>query len=220
MPSRVAAGPTANYYGAMNSREVSLAVAVGVVTLLSVRTAQAETISVGARLGYGVATGDTVKGSPLKDSASGVIPLQIDALYYLGLGFSVGAYGSYGILTGLSDTAESGTQTRLGAQAQFVLPLPLLKPWVGAGIGYEWQGRKAKLNGTTTDVSASGLELFNIAAGVKFTALPILSVGPYVQYQRATFTSTEALGAKVDIPDANQAAHGYIQGGLRAELSF
>ena len=102
------------------------AVALGFTLLLSAASAHAETFSVGARLGYFVATGDAAKGAPLKDTASGVVPLQIDALYYLGLGFSVGAYGSYGVLTGLPDNIDSGRQTRLGAQAQFVLPLPAI----------------------------------------------------------------------------------------------
>lgn len=201
----------------MNTRNLSLGVAVGVATLLSVGTARAETISLAARLGYGIPTGESQTGKAVE---GGVVPLQIDAMYALGFGLRVGLYGSYGVLTGLPAGNENGRQTRLGAQAHFSLPVPVIKPWVGAGIGYEWVSNDVTLSGTKTKSSISGLELFNLQAGLQFSVLPLLTLGPYVQYQRGTFSTVTALGAEKDIPDANRSAHGWLQGGLRAELSF
>lgn len=201
----------------MNPRNFLLGAAVGATTLLSVGSARAEKISLAARLGYGIATGESQTGRKVE---GGVVPLQVDALYALGFGLRVGVYGSYGILTGLPDGVDNGTQTRLGGQVHFSLPVPVVKPWVGAGIGYEWVSNDTTLSGTKTKSSVSGLELFNLQAGLQFSVLPLLSLGPYVQYQRGTYSTVTFVGKETDIPDGQRSAHGWLQGGLRAELSL
>jgi hypothetical protein len=179
-------------------------------------------ISLGARIGYGIPSGESTKNAPMKDGIGGVIPVQLDAMYSLGFGLRLGLYGSYGLLTGLKNNVDSGSQTRLGLQAHFTLPVPLVKPWVGAGIGYEWLSLTSKAGGVEATSSLRGLEVFNLQAGLQLSLLPVLSLGPYVQYQRGTYSQ-----AKLDTPlfksdgeIKDTAAHGWFHGGLRAELSF
>jgi OmpA-OmpF porin, OOP family len=218
---------------AMKTKLTLVTTAALAASTLIVSSAKADTIpiSVAARLGYGVPTGSASKSpagteSKMSDRVGGVVPLQVDAMYYLGFGLRIGLYGSYGVLTGVKAaggdaTDASGSQTRLGAQAHFTLPLPIVKPWVGAGIGYEWLNTKSTVAGSTAESGAKGLEMLNLQAGLQLSLLPILSLGPYVQYQMGKYsTFTSGSGGDTDIPSSQKATHGWIQGGLRAELSF
>jgi hypothetical protein len=211
-----------------SSKLLCSALALSSVLVASAAHADTIPISVAARLGYGVPLGSFSKGangqeSKMSDSVGGVIPVQLDAMYALGFGLRLGVYGSYGILTGLKEVPNvdtSGSQTRLGLQAHFTLPVPVVKPWVGAGIGYEWFSTTSKTAGLEMKNTAKSLEVLNLQAGLQIALLPILSLGPYVQYQRATFSTVTVGGTDVDITSGSQAAHGWIQGGARAELSF
>lgn len=205
-----------------SSLVVSPLLAAAVLSFAPAASADAIPISIGARVGYGVPTGEGSKGKSLKDTAGGLVPLQADVMYALGFGLRLGLYGSYGILTGLKDGVDSGSQTRVGAQAHFVLPIPAVKPWIGAGIGYEWLTATSKGGGVEVKSTSSGLEMFNLQAGLQLGLLPILSLGPYVQYQMGTFTKGKAEGGGLDFEGdiKETASHGWIQGGLRAELSF
>jgi hypothetical protein len=71
----------------------------------------------------------------------------------------------------------------------------VVKPWVGAGIGYEWLSLTSKAGGVEATSSLRGLEAFNLQAGLQLSLLPVLSLGPYVQYQRGTYSH-----AKVETP--------------------
>jgi outer membrane protein W len=216
---------------AMKTKLTLVTTAALAASTLIVSSAKADTIpiSVAARLGYGVPTGSASKSpagteSKMSDQVGGVVPLQVDAMYYLGFGLRIGLYGGYGILTGVKAPPQgeaSGSQTRLGAQAHFTLPLPIVKPWVGAGIGYEWLSTKTTVEGVSAESGAKGLEMLNLQAGLQLSVLPILSLGPYVQYQMGKYsTFTSGSGGDTDIPSGQRATHGWIQGGLRAELSF
>lgn len=214
----------------MKTNLTLLTSAVLAASTLFVSSAKADTIpiSVAARLGYGVPTGSATKSptgaeSKMSDTVGGVIPLQVDAMYALGFGLRIGLYGGYGVLTGVKAPPggdASGSQTRLGAQAHFTLPLPVVKPWVGAGIGYEWLSTKSTVGGVSAESTIKGLEMLNLQAGLQLSLLPILSLGPYVQYQMGKYSTVKSASASIDIPDGQKATHGWIQGGLRAELSF
>jgi hypothetical protein len=171
-----------------SSKLLCSALALSSVLVASAAHADTIPISVAARLGYGVPVGASTKGvngqeAKLSDTVGGVIPVQLDAMYALGFGLRLGVYGSYGILTGLKEIPNvdsSGSQTRLGLQAHFTLPLPVVKPWVGAGIGYEWLSVTTNAAGVESKATLKGLEILNLQAGLQIALLPILSLGPYV----------------------------------------
>ncbi len=157
-------------------------------------------ISVAARIGY-------EKFSDDKAGDFGYLPIQLDAMYNLGYGLHIGAYGSYAPAVSKPDGIDSSTLTRVGIQAHFKLSLPIIHPWVGAGTGYNHLSFKTKeVAGFSAEASDGGWEQFNLQAGVQFALLPILELGPYVQFERGKFGDSDAQSR--------------WNGGLRAEVSF
>lgn len=51
-------------------------------------------ISLGARIGYGIPSGESTKNATMRDGIGGVILVQLDAMYSLGFGLRLGLYGS------------------------------------------------------------------------------------------------------------------------------
>lgn len=181
-------------------------------------------LSLGARIGYAKPTGQVVGGiasANESDFISQQVPVQIDLVYRLFLGFEVGVYGSYGFshggVTG-STFCPSGVscQTtnvyRAGGQVAYTLPTPLLKPWVGVGAGYEW-ATLARVG--TTNFGARGPEKVNFQVGVDL-ALPHLRVGPFVTLTEGDYAITSSPTSGVissSVPST--ANHSWLYYGLR-----
>ena len=193
------------------------AVAASVLVSSSAARADVIPISIGARVGYAKFLNS--------DSDVGYLPFQADAMYSVGFGLRLGLYGSYGPAVSKPDGLDSASLLRAGIQAHFRLPLPLVHPWVGAGTGYERASGSGSSLGLKSEVTSSGWERFNLQAGLQFTLLPVLELGPYVQYENGKFSSgTVKIDGKEVSGDSSIKAtddgHGRINVGLRAELSF
>jgi hypothetical protein len=200
-------------------------IALAAAALLAPSVSQAQ-LSLGLRAGYAKATGDLAKvdGASIsqKDFVSSQVPIQLDLDYRLFLGLTVGVYASYGFgsvsdaAAGCSATGVSctGRIVRAGAQATFTFPLPLLKPWVGAGMGYEW-ARVARSSAKA--LTASGLEAFNGQLGLDLD-LGYLRVGPFLTYTLGKYDASTLGDATVGSADVQAARHGFLYYGLRLRV--
>lgn len=183
---------------------------------------------VGARLGYAFGLGDVGgdAGGTLKmsDWISGQIPVQVDLMFHVIPGLSVGPYFSYGFgrVGGDLDRACSAgvdctaSNMRLGAQATYTLPPPL-PFWVGVGIGYEWSKVELSGGGQSGEVKFRGMELLNLQAGMDFLATPILRFGPFAMLSMGRYSTAESTGAlagpSTSIPEKK--VHEWLQIGVR-----
>jgi hypothetical protein len=191
-----------------------LVVAVAALAFLAPSSAHALAF-VGARVGYGMPSGEAEKGQKIKDSVSSVIPIQIDAgLSMLNI-LSLGVYAGYGPVQLKSDYKQfckscSVQDLRAGVQVNLRPPLVLKSLWGGAFGGYQrvsTSGTNA-LDGSKIDVKMSGWEA-GLQGGWDFSLLPLISVGPYVSYSMGKYTS--ASGADL----GTQGQHQMLTIGLR-----
>jgi outer membrane protein W len=169
-------------------------------------TAQAQ-FNLAFRVGYAPAMGDAEEESPLSDLVKSQVPIQVDAMYTVVPDLAVGAYFSYGFgqvdLDGACDIDGvdcSGRSVRLGLQAAYSFSevSPTFIPWLGAGFGYEWATIKAEYGGFEGEDKADGFEFLNLQAGADFRVNEKFSVGPYMQFSIAQYSSYESSGDVVD----------------------
>jgi hypothetical protein len=187
---------------------------------LSVPAVSSAQLSVGLRAGYARPVGDLEKGLDQEDFITRQVPIQLDIDYRLLLGFTVGVYGSYGFAkagqTGTGcDLAGIDCQTatiyRVGAQATFTLPFPLVKPWLGAGVGYEWA--KVTREGAR-NIGARGPEKLNLQLGID-ADLFHFRVGPFVTWTLGEYRRSSVLNDGDAVNIVNTANHSYVYYGLR-----
>ncbi len=160
-------------------------------------------IGIGARIGYAFGTGDVAADSTgtvkMSDWNKAQIPIQVDLMFHVIPGLSIGPYFSYGFgqTGGDLDRACSATGMdcstsviRLGAQATYTLPPPL-PIWVGAGLGYEWNRVDT---GGQGEFTVRGWEFLNLQAGLDFLATPVLRFGPFIMLSLAQYDTGEVTG--------------------------
>jgi hypothetical protein len=161
--------------------------------------AQAQ-FNLGLRLGYAPAMGDAEKDLAMSDVIKSQIPIQVDAMYTVAPDVAVGAYLSYGFgqvdFDGMCDLGGvdcSGRSTRVGLQAAYTFSnaSPTFLPWVGAGFGYEWGSMTAELGGLKAEQKARGFEFLNLQAGGDYSVNEKFSIGPYLQFSVAQYSSYE-----------------------------
>ncbi|WP_338864515.1 porin family protein [Myxococcus stipitatus] len=197
--------------------------------------------ALGLRAGFGVPfgkiSGDEAQEdrSKLADAFSGAIPFQVEAGYFFNPNVYLGAFFQYGILTLKPDCLEgvscSASQLRVGINAAYHFQATrLLEPWVGLGVGYERSSQTSSLERSEDEVSATvsiqGLEFVSGQAGLDFRVSRRFSVGPYVtytlaQYSSVTLTNTRGdaqIGETEDIDE--KALHSWLYGGVRLQMRF
>jgi hypothetical protein len=204
-------------------------VTLALVALAVPVTSRAQ-FSLGLRLGYAKPAGEISVGDLKLDQNAFItdqIPVQLDIDYRIAFGLTVGIYGSYGrgtpsegtdsaACTGSADDGSCQTATvyRAGAQITWSLPFPLIKPWFGAGVGYEW----AKITREDAkNVGARGPERINLQFGID-VAIPYIRVGPFAQWTNGTYRreSISTDGTAVDVADTVR--HGWLYYGLRVRF--
>jgi outer membrane protein W len=187
-------------------------------------------VEVGLRAGYGIPLG-SAEGAPaggqasaMSDSFSGMIPIQIDALYMINPNIRVGLYFQYGLVS-LADKFAGGVckasgvscsahDLRYGVQAHYhIMPENQIDPWVGLGIGMESVSGSASAGGQSIDFGVSGLEFLNIQAGADYKVMPNLGVGPFVNFSLGQYSSATQNGQSADIQ--NKAMHEWLIIGVR-----
>ena len=191
-------------------------ISVAIAALLAPAPSAAQ-ISVGARLGVGVAAGDVGGRLPMGDWVNGQIPLQLDVLYRATPRFRVGGYLSwgYGLPGDVCDTLDcSASVTRVGVEATYSFIGGAFVPWIGAGIGYEWSTvGDGSLEGTFT-----GFELLNLQGGGDFQVTRRLSAGPYAAFSMGQYDEVKLAG--MTGPIADKKMHEWLTLGIRGSFDL
>ncbi|MFT3917773.1 MAG: outer membrane beta-barrel protein [Anaeromyxobacteraceae bacterium] len=212
-----------------------LAAALVALAVPAAASAQAQKLTLGARLGYAIAGGDAAKDSKMSDVLKGAIPLQLDVGYNVTKEFNVGAFVSYGFgriggdIKDLCDTSGvdcSARDVRLGVQGTFAFEdlNPQFVPWIGFGFGYEWGSLKVTQGPNEGKISYRGFELADLQLGADFKASPQLKVGPFVSMSFGKYSNgkLEGFGAGVDQSGKidEQAVHNFITIGVRGQFTL
>ena len=204
-------------------RKVMLVAAVAVV-LAGPQRSEAQ-IGIGARIGYAFGTGDVLADEfgtlKMSDYTKAQVPIQVDLMFHVVPGLSIGPYFSYGFgriggefddVCSASGLDCSTSVIRLGGQVTYTLPPPL-PLWVGAGLGYEWN----RLDAGGTDATVRGFELLNLQLGLDFMATPVLRFGPFVMLSLGRYDSGD-IGEFGIIRDEKM--HQWIEIGFRGMLDL
>lgn len=207
-----------------------------VVAFLAAGTARAQApsgFSLGARLGYGISMGDfagdnaTYAATPMSDMFKGQVPLQLDAMYRFDPSWSIGVYLQYAktfMASAFSDAtciggvSCSASDVRFGVQAHYRFPSQGFVPWVGLGLGGEWNTITLEYLGASGDIKSSGFEYLNLQIGGDWLLSPIFRLGPYVQLSLAQYDSMSAAGYTVTFP--SKSMHEWLQFGLKGTFDL
>lgn len=189
--------------------------------------AQAGRIALGLRLGYGLPMGSAIGGgdAKLSELVASQIPIQLDIGYWVIPNLLVGVYGQYAFGVLANDVSKGcdalGTDCRafgmrLGLQGQYhFLPSERLNPWVGLGIGYEWNELSAAAG---VDVNYHGFEFAMLQAGVDFGVTRRLGLGPFVSFSIGQYSS--AASGEQDLEIRESAAHEWLTLGARGTFTL
>jgi len=183
--------------------------------------------------GYGIPFGDERKNNsgttvPLDRNISGKFPVVCSAGYRLIPLFSVGLAFSYApMLTqncpaGRSCSAnnmilEGELRAHLASEARF-------SPWISAQFGYEWLKLSESAAGVNNKATVEGLA-FGFLVGGDYRVASDFTIGPFLgvrfgQYDHLSISNSNSLTVSADIPDANQAMHGWFVFGLRGVFTI
>jgi hypothetical protein len=204
-------------------------------------------ILIGLRAGYGIpfgtaygvrdATTGTIQNAKLSDQIKGMFPLSVEIGYWFEANWYVGGFFQYGI--GLvqsnaicSTVSCSTSDLRFGLSVHYhFLPGEIIDPWVGIGAGYEILNQSASgtILGVAFNVSGnlSGWEFGNAQAGVDLNLSPMFSVGPFVEFAVAQYSSGSISFSAGGGPQQsgsssidNKTIHEWLNFGLRFAMHF
>lgn len=202
----------------------------------------------GLRTGYGLPLGryaevrnfagfrdDDVNA--LSDDTYGVIPIWLDAGYWLTSHLYLGAYFAFGLVlpkvAASTDPLGGGcpedfdcaaTGVRAGIQAEYAFgPYAGVRPWLGLGLGYEWVSTEIK--GRTLDLQLESLhhgpELLQLSGGADLGVSRSFDLGPFVTLSALQYTScTLDFGGEQPCEIEEASWHGWILLGVRGTLGL
>jgi hypothetical protein len=174
----------------------------------------------------------------ISDDTYGVVPLWIDAGYWLSDSLLLGAYFMYGLVFpktatiddplggGCPDTFDcSATGVRAGVQAQYAFITDAsVRPWIGLGIGYEWVSTHVEGTDLPLDFESdnSGPEFIHLQGGADFIVHPSFALGPFVSVSALRYTScsTKLAGNEQSCDIDEGAWHGWIAFGVRSAFDL
>jgi hypothetical protein len=187
-----------------------------------------------AGLGFGQPFGDYGKSSSSSSDTSmgsltsGQFPFSIGAGYRPIPLLSFGLTGQFAPLTSKncpSSESCSFSDSRIGGEVRFhIIPDQMFSPWVSAGIGYEWLTLTESEGSLSADTTFTGWD-FEFQVGGDIRVTPFMTIGPYVglrlgTFGHASFSGDVSTPVDADIPDANQAMHGWWTLGARASFTL
>jgi hypothetical protein len=174
----------------------------------------------------------------LGDDTYGVVPIWIDAGYWIDPHLLIGAYFMYGLV--LPKTASAGDPLgggcpegldcfafglRFGVQAQYrFAPGSATSPWLGLAVGYEWISShiEGELFSTRFEAATthSGPDLLQLQGGLDFALTDLLALGPFAAVSAMQFTSCSLTlaGEESECEVEDGAWHGWLVFGLRGSL--
>jgi hypothetical protein len=187
--------------------------AVGLALALVAASAEAAPVGVdlGLRVGYAIPLGDagfspaSGRSVPLSDLIPGMVPIQLDAGYWIHRNILLGAYFQFapGLLPSdlkqLCDGARpqdpsivcENVDYRAGLQGQFhFLPGQGLDPWVGLGLGFEWMTQRIADADASVVSTLTGFEFAHFQAGLDIHASDAFRLGPWLGLSLAQYYNT------------------------------
>ncbi|ACG75048.1 LigA [Anaeromyxobacter sp. K] len=206
-----------------------------VLAALLLPTASSAQVSLGLRLGYAWGLGDVGGGGgdklKMSDWVDGQVPIQVDALFRVTPDLAVGPYFSYGFARAggdLKSTCDvsgvdcSAYVMRLGVEGIYTLPRAgTLAPWLGLGIGYEWNRLKAEGGGENLTMKWKGVEWLNLQAGMDFFVAPQLRTGPFLMLSLGRYDKGDASGVISGGGSINDKKfHEWLQVGWRGQFDL
>ena len=152
-------------------------------------------LSLGARSGAALPFGAFQSGSAMSDQFSTMVPLQLEAGWRFSERFELGAYFQYGIVfrsagacAGTSTCSSNDVRFGLAAEVHLTRASASVRPWLGAGAGYEIESTSATLvGGGDIGGSVEGFELGTVQGGLDLKALPRLLLGPFVSFSTGMY---------------------------------
>lgn len=184
----------------------------------------AQGLTLGVRAAYAIPTGNLFEGSSLSSAFDGALPLQLDLGYRFDRHFSAGLFASWA--HGFPNDCPagvscSGSSTRVGLEIFYTLDQQgSLRPWFGAGMGYEWL--KAKTTGAQTgEITFSGFEWIDLQVGGDFPLSPRVWAGPFFMLTAARFADADASGSgSASIPSGQRRFHTWLMLGLKGHYEL
>jgi hypothetical protein len=147
------------------------------------------------------AGGDGETELRMSDITDGMVPVQLDAGYFIFGNLYLGASFQYGrvlLANGCPEGAKcSAGDLRFAINASFHLPtMGRWSPWLGLGAGYE--------SFKPGDSAFTGLEFFNLQAGADRHLSGPVWAGPFVMFTSGKFSNVD-----------DKQSHSWLMGGLR-----
>ncbi|HEU4386131.1 MAG TPA: hypothetical protein VFR85_21780 [Anaeromyxobacteraceae bacterium] len=200
------------------------AVAAAAVAALATpaRAGEKSGLSLGARVGYGIPLGDAMSGVSLADVVSGQVPIEIDALWRFDRHWRLGLYAQYGFATVAGASCPggascSGQNLRAGVQAAYAFAAGDGSPWIGAGLGLDWQAVKVTAGGVENQLRLFGLEPLSLQGGWDFRPAGGFSLGPFASFSLGLYQTATSGGASESLTNA---LHGWIQIGVKGAFDL
>jgi hypothetical protein len=142
------------------------------------------------------------RASELSDVFNGVLPIWMDAGYRFSPNMVLAGYFQYGAgfvnkdKVGCSiDVSCYGSDIWFGAELHYHLsPNQRIDPWGGIGTGYELLDVGFQGGGTSVDLGLSGVQFFNLQAGIDLKSESDVGVGPFVTFGLGEFSSCSISG--------------------------
>jgi hypothetical protein len=176
----------------------------------------------------------------ISDDTYGVVPLWIDAGYWLTQNLMLGGYFMYGLVfpkTAPANDVLSGgcpasfdcaaTGVRAGIQAQYAFSAgDSVRPWVGLGLGVEWVSTHVEggtgLLALDLETSNFGPELIHLQGGADYILHPSFALGPFASLSALRYTScaTKLSGEEQPCEINEGAWHGWLAFGLRGAFDL
>ena len=207
-------------------RRLTLVAAVAAATALApavpARAGEESGLSLGARVGYGIPLGDAMAGVSLGDVVSGQVSVQLDADWRFDRSWRLGLYAQYGFATLAAASCPagatcSGQNVRFGVQTAYAFAAGDSRPWVGAGLGVEWQAASVSQAGVDNELRLFGLEILNLQAGWDFRPAAGFSLGPFASFSVGQYRTVTSGGASESLATA---LHGWLQLGVKGAFDL
>lgn len=201
---------------------VTVAAALVLAHAGTARAGEESGLSLGARVGYGIPMGDARAGISLGDVVSGQVPVQLDATWRFDRSWRLGLYAQYGFaqVAGAfcpAGASCSGDNLRLGVQAAYAFAAADWSPWIGAGVGVEWQTATVSTGGVSSDLRLFGFEMLNLQAGVDWRPSAGLALGPFVSFALGQYQTVTSGAASASL---STALHEWLQFGVKGTFDL
>lgn len=186
----------------------------------------------GARVGWGIPFGDIAGDTPVvRNVVERKIPVWLELGYRFNRRFTGALYLELAPATVASDRCDPGasctaSDVRFGlAVRAHLAPSRTVDPWVGIGLGVEILNAKTSESAPIpgqVEWSWAGVEL-PIEGGVDVAVFERFSLGPYVSFTLARFTSVSRRpegGTTTSGAIDDRSNHQWLQAGVKGTLRF